>query len=168
MPDPCAGVVVVVVLGLGETVDVVVGGTAEAPVEVGEHIPPLAVRLRFPQDHVVAPAAVARPDFRRPVVGKILHIDLDRHGIKVGLHAQVFIEQSVHDPVGGVVAFFDNAVIGDEVEHPPCNAMVFFHELLVYPGADVVDAHVLAVDEYNAWPKPLVIDVHVFLRQVLA
>ena len=64
VPDPRAGVVVVVVVELSEVGDVVVGGTAEAAVEVGENEPPLAARLGFPQDDVVAPAAVARPDFR--------------------------------------------------------------------------------------------------------
>ena len=99
VPDPRAGIVVVVVIELREVGDVVVGGTTETTVEVGEDETPLAARLRFPQDDIVAPAAVARPDFCRPIVCKSLHVHLSRHGIEISLHTQVLAEQAVHDPI---------------------------------------------------------------------
>ena len=166
--NPRAGVIVPIVLRLGKAVNVVVGGAAETAVKVGKDEAPLASCLRFPQHHVVAPAAVARPDFRRPIIGKILHVDLGGNRVEIGLDAEVLIEQPVHHPIRRIRALFHVAVVGDQVESVRLYPMVLLHKLLVDAGTDVVDAHVFAVDENDARSESLVIDVDVFLGQVLA
>ena len=46
--------------------------------------------------------------------------------------------------------------------------MIFFDEVSIHPGTDVVDAHVLAIDEDDARPESLMVNAGIVLWQILA
>ena len=113
MTNPCARIIVVVVLRHREAIDGIVGRSRKSPIQIREHVMPFTAHFRFPLHHVVPPAAVARPYFRGPVVREIDHVHFGRSGIKIGLIAEVLIKQRIHNYKGRVIAFFDPSIVRD-------------------------------------------------------
>ena len=105
--------------------------------------------------HIVPPTAVARPDFCGPVIREFFKVDHLCGSVEIVGDGEVGIHQGIHLGISYAIPLLDLAVVFNEIVRPRFQAVIFFYVPFIDPRSDVVNAHILTVDEYNAGTKSL-------------